>query len=88
MVETKKKTLVVCPDCEIKGFKSILGEIGTDGDFLVQRFHQGFTIIESPQFNIVCGKCHGTAYIRSENPDDKIRVYFQQTEVSIGTLLN
>jgi hypothetical protein len=66
MLETKKKTLVICPTCESQGVKSILGELN-NGDFMVQRFHQGFTIIKSPNLAIICSKCLGTAYVKNDH---------------------
>lgn len=88
MLETKKKTLVICGDCESKGDKSILGEIGTAGEFIIQRFHQGMTIIKSPMFAVVCGKCGGTPYIKNEGTiGERERICWQQTTVSFkGTL--
>jgi hypothetical protein len=67
MLQTKKKTLVACPVCESMGKKSILGELGDHGEFIVQRFHQGETIIKAPILAVVCGLCHGTAYIKNES---------------------
>ena len=90
MLETKKKTLIICPTCESQGVKSILGELGNDGDFLVQRFHQGFTIIKSPNLAIVCGKCLGTAYVKNEPNIPYTGKWFsiQQTEFSYGGSLS
>jgi hypothetical protein len=67
MIETKKKNLIICSNCESNGKKSILGELGTAGEFIVQRFHQGETIIKAPIMAIVCSYCHGTAYIKNES---------------------
>ena len=90
MLETKKKNLIICPVCETKGIKSILGETGTAGEFMVQRFHQGFTIIKSPNLAIVCGACGGTAYVKNEAtiPYSRLRLSIQQTELSYGGTLS
>lgn len=66
MLETKKHNLISCPTCESKGVKSILGELGTAGEFIVQRFHQGYTVIKAPVVAVVCGSCNGTAYYRND----------------------
>jgi hypothetical protein len=89
MLETKKKTLVICPTCESQGVKSILGELN-NGDFMVQRFHQGFTIIKSPNLAIICSKCLGTAYVKNEAtiPYSRIGFHIQSTEFSYGGSLS
>lgn len=88
MIETRKKNLLICPTCELNGFKSILGEIGTSGDFIIQRYKEYYTIINSPAFTVICGKCGEKIFTRNEGtiPDQGTRVYFQQTTIHFGTL--
>jgi hypothetical protein len=90
MLETKKKNLIICGACEANGTKSILGELNDDGEFLVQRFHQGFTIIKSPVYAVICGGCHGTVFIRNEGtilPNSGTWIHREQTTVSFrGTV--
>lgn len=85
MIETKKKNLIVCGNCESHGQKSVLGEMGTSGEFIVQRFHQGETIIKAPILSIICGVCKNVAFYRNEgtvlNPGS--RILWEQTSVSI-----
>ena len=90
MLNTKKKNLIICHTCESKGIRSILGELGTAGDFLVQRFHQGFTVIKSPNIAIICGGCGGTAYVKNEAnvPFERGRLYIQQAEISFSGSLS
>ena len=89
MIETKKKNLIVCPACESVGKKSILGEMGTAGEFIVQRFHQGETIIKAPILSIICGVCRGTAFYRNEGTiDSGPGVRWESTSISFeGTFL-
>jgi predicted HNH restriction endonuclease len=60
------KNLVVCPNCESHGTKTVLGEIDKDGYFAVLRFHNGYTRITGHDFAVVCGNCGETIYIRKE----------------------
>ena len=84
MLETKKRNLISCPSCESRGIKSILGELGTAGEFIVQRFHQGKTIIKAPILAALCGNCGGTCYVRNET---RSLLKYQFTELSFtGTI--
>lgn len=55
---------MICPTCEKRGQKQVLGEIDMDGFFTVMRFHKGTTKIISNQFAVVCGGCGETVFIR------------------------
>jgi len=55
------KNLLRCPFC---GDKNILGEINSDGDVVVKRYPGAFTIIESKQIKIKCGKCKELIYFK------------------------
>jgi hypothetical protein len=48
------KRLIKCPNCEINGVASILGEINDDGNFVVLRFHKGSTIISGDNLEVTC----------------------------------
>lgn len=47
--------LVSCPECAKVGKKQVLGRVMDGGEFMVLRFHHGTTIIQSQQYEIVCG---------------------------------
>ena len=83
MLETKKRTLVACPVCESQGVKSILGEIGTAGDFIVQRFHNGYTIINSPLFSVKCGRCNERVYTKNEGTAAGNWFHFESVAFSV-----
>ena len=84
MLETKKRNLISCPSCESNGKRSILGELGTAGEFIVQRFHQGETIIKAPIMAVICSYCLGTCYVRNET---KQLLKYQFTKLSFtGTI--
>jgi len=58
------KKLIICPACELKGKKEILGEIDNDGNFCILRFHRGLTKVKSNNFQIECGVCGELVYFR------------------------
>ncbi len=58
------KKLIICPGCEAKGKKEVLGEINSEGDFVVLRFHQGETKVISKEFSVKCGRCGETVFYR------------------------
>lgn len=60
----KQKQLVICPTCEAYGIKSILGQVGENGEFTILRFHTGETRIFSREFVVQCGKCQTIVYQR------------------------
>jgi hypothetical protein len=59
-----KKKLIICPNCEKKGQREILGEVEDNKTFNVLRFHRGLTKIIAKEFIIVCGKCNELVFIR------------------------
>lgn len=65
MLETKKRTLIVCPICELKEKTTPLGEIGPDGEFFVQT-RAGGTIIISNAFEVICGRCGEVVYRKNK----------------------
>lgn len=71
------KKLVQCPNCANNGIKSILGELGTSGNFLILRFHRGYTEITGKDYGVICGNCREPVYIRKEADDRKIRSEWQ-----------
>lgn len=56
------KNLIVCPTCAMKGRKEVLGAIDPLGFITVMRFHQGYTKIVSPMYQVVCGRCDTVVY--------------------------
>jgi hypothetical protein len=61
------KRLIKCPNCEINGVASILGEINDDGNFVVLRFHKGSTIISGDNLEVTCGGCGEKVYRKEVN---------------------
>ena len=59
-----KQSLILCPRCEKQGKRSILGEIGTDGSFIILRFGRSKTKIISKEFIVTCGDCEEPVYMR------------------------
>lgn len=57
-----KKDLLICPFCREKGITNILGEI-KNGDLLVKRYAQSYTLIESKEFKIKCN-CGELVYFK------------------------
>ena len=60
----KNKQLVICSSCQEKGIISVLGEIDTEGYFVVMRFHKGYTKVKAEHFLVVCGACNTPNYKR------------------------
>ncbi len=58
------KKLIICPTCEALGRKEVLGEMGSDGSFVVLRFHKGETKIVSKDFSVTCGSCGEVVFFR------------------------
>lgn len=58
------KNLVQCPSCELNGRRNILGEIDSNGHFLVLRFHKGITRIIGNSFQVVCDLCNEPIFYR------------------------
>lgn len=77
------KNLVICPDCQANGTKSILGEIDDDGYFSILRFHRAYTRIKGKDFAVICGVCNEPTYIRKEadgtSSINRITWFFGQT---------
>ena len=65
MIQTKKDRLLICSTCESRGIRSVLGELGTAGDFRVLRFGQSETIINSPAYQVFCGICGNMVYFKN-----------------------
>ena len=65
------KALIGCPTCENKGIRQILGELDPDGNFVIMRFHNGFTKIRGSEFEVICDKCNEpTFFRRTERRED------------------
>jgi hypothetical protein len=60
----KKNNLVICSRCQELGTLSVLGEISPDGDFVVMRFHNGYTKIKAEHLIVYCGACNTPNYAR------------------------
>lgn len=58
------KKLLICPNCETKGKKEVLGEVTNTGEVSVLRFHSAETKIKSANMEIICGKCNEVAFYR------------------------
>jgi len=55
-VTITQKQLVVCPTCEEQGYREILCEV-VNNKIHILRYHQGYTVIESNNFSVICGRC-------------------------------
>jgi len=53
---TLSKALLICQNCLVQGTRSILGETVNE-EFVVMRFHNGFTKIRAESYSVVCGNC-------------------------------
>lgn len=64
------KHLLLCPVCEEKGKKEILGELDEDGSLIVRRFRgdgiSGKTKVISQSFQVICGVCNEIVFYRKE----------------------
>jgi hypothetical protein len=58
------KQLLVCPTCQEKGIKQVLGSFNEDGSFEVLRFRNTTTKIVSGEMEIKCGVCGETVFFR------------------------
>ena len=65
-VTTQTKKLVVCPTCEEQGFQEILCEV-VNNTVQILRYHQTYTIIQSNNFSVVCGRCNQPVLYKIEN---------------------
>lgn len=56
-MQTKPRNLLICANCFTQGTKSVLGELTSDGAFVVMRFHNGYSKIIAENYTVVCGAC-------------------------------
>jgi hypothetical protein len=70
IIKFVKKNLLICPSCEKKGFKEILGEVDDRGGVLVKRFHTGYTRIMGGNFFVECGRCNEQVYVKERRQDE------------------
>lgn len=63
--------LLYCPTCLSLGIKSILGEVRSQG-IEIKRHHQLTTIIQSDNYQIVCGRCGDVTLVRRESHEHKV----------------
>ncbi len=56
--------LIICPKCESKGVKNVLGKLFEDGSFRITRYHEYDTEILSPEFLVRCGRCKTIVFIK------------------------
>ena len=65
---------LICPHCEEKGRKEVLGEIDKDGNLCIRRRRtgNGETKIISPEFMVQCGVCGEVVFYKKEKhePND------------------
>lgn len=47
--------LILCPQCQQKGFKQILGNLTPEGLLLIRRGAHGTTIIQATNLTLGCG---------------------------------
>ena len=57
------KNLLVCPFCQERGIKNTLGELDASGNFIVKRYAQSYTVVDSQDFKIKCS-CGELVYFR------------------------
>ena len=74
MIVTTKR-LLLCPVCEERGVKEILGELDEDGSFIVMRHRgngvNGETKIISNSFEVKCGNCQEVVFYRKEKSAER-----------------
>jgi len=68
IIKFKKTNLIICPSCEARGFREVLGEVDRDGNVIVQRFHRGYTKIVG-NFFILCGRCYEEIYFKERREE-------------------
>lgn len=64
-----KNELIKCPNCELQGRKTVLGEM-INGVFVVQRPYMikerryDYTLVKGHNFEIICPNCKETVFKR------------------------
>ena len=54
----KKTNLLICPNGHI------LGEVVTNGEVIIERYHQGMTRITGASFSVGCQQCNTMVFCR------------------------
>ena len=65
-MDKKEKNLIRCPFCFEQGRENVLGELTSEGNISILRFHNGATGVTGTSFGIVCGTCKETVFYRQE----------------------
>lgn len=79
------KKFIICPNCEKIGLFKPLGEISSNGDFLIKR-RLDYTVITGSSFDVRCGNCNELVYRKTERGNDgTIRVERQIRILGVGT---
>jgi len=56
--------LLQCPYCLAHGEKQILCEVTTSGYISIERHHQSHTFVFGTAFQIVCGRCLSSIFVK------------------------
>lgn len=57
-------SLLICPSCQDKGRKEVLGKFNDDGSFEILRFRNATTRVLSGEMEIQCGVCNEVVFFR------------------------
>lgn len=58
------KNLLICPNCESKGLKQVLGEVNKDGSISVLRFKDNSTEVKAKEYVVICGACGEKVFVK------------------------
>lgn len=67
-LDHKKRDLILCPNCLLKGKKNYLAEVN-NGTVIIQRYHEHLTIVTGVNMTVYCGECGEPVYIQSTTKD-------------------
>lgn len=69
------RKLLICPYCQLKNQREVLGEIDADGFFVVERYRNrqgsGRTRIISTKYIVQCGVCKELVYYKRIKNEQK-----------------
>jgi len=77
-----QKQLIICPTCNSVGTKAVLGEMTSEGNFRIMRFHRSYTDVFGKDFGVKCGNCGENVFIRKESVLTQINI----SSFVLGTL--
>lgn len=83
-MQIERKNLIFCGKCETRGVRQVLGEIDTEGNIAVMRFHKGFTLISGASFSIYCGNCKEMVF-HKENVAGTVTKIIEHKQINNGS---